>query len=132
MRMGLNITIFGALITLAGNYLFIPHWGMYASAWTTLVCYATMVLITYFMGQKYFPIPYPVKRILTYLLIMLIFFFIKVGINALSDSWTIAMQLVLRLPVATLLMSLYILLIMKVERTELKTMPLIGKFWSIG
>jgi hypothetical protein len=80
------------------------------------------------MGQKYFPIPYPVKRILTYLLVILILFFIKAGINLLSDSWTIAMQLVLRLPVATLLMSLYILLVVKVERTELKTIPLIGKF----
>jgi O-antigen/teichoic acid export membrane protein len=128
MGMGLIITILGALITLVGNYVFIPHWGMYASAWTTLVCYATMVLITYFMGQKYFPIPYPVKRILTYLLVILILFFIKAGINLLSDSWTIAMQLVLRLPVATLLMSLYILLVVKVERTELKTIPLIGKF----
>lgn len=130
MRMGLYITIFGALITLVGNYLFIPHWGMYAAAWTTLVCYATMVLITYFMGQKYFPIPYPVKRILTYLTIMLIFFLIKMGINALSDSWTAAMQLVLRLPAATLLLAIYTIFIMKVERTELKTMPLIGRFIS--
>ena len=128
MRMGLYITIFGALITLAGNYLFIPCWGMYAAAWTTLVCYASMVLITYFMGQKYFPIPYPVKRILIYLVIMLSFFFIKMGINDLSDSWTTAMQLMLRLPAATVLMALYIILIMKLERTELKTMPLIGKF----
>jgi len=128
MRMGLYITIFGALITLAGNYLFIPYWGMYAAAWTTLVCYATMVLVTYFIGQKYFPIPYPVKRILTYLLIMLIFFFIKMGINDLSASWTTTMQLMLRLPAATLLMALYIIFIIKVERTELKTMPLIGKF----
>jgi len=127
MRMGLIITAFGALITLAGNYFFIPYWGMYASAWTTLVCYATMVVITYYMGQKYFPIPYPTKRILTYLVFMLIFFIIKIGINVLSDSWHTGMKLVLRLPVATVLMSLYILIIAKLERTELKTMPLIGK-----
>ncbi len=128
MYMGVNITIFGALITLAGNYFFIPYWGMYASAWTTLACYATMVVITYIMGQKYFPIPYPVKKIFKYLLIMLILLFIKMGINAISYSWTIAMQLALRLPMATLLISLYILLIMRLERTELKTLPLIGKF----
>lgn len=128
MRMGLNITVFGALITLVGNYIFIPSWGMYAAAWTTLVCYATMVVITYLIGQKYFPIPYPVRRILTYLGLMLVCFFIKMGINSFSESWITTAQLVLRLPTATLLMLLYILLIIKVERAELKTMPVIGKF----
>ncbi len=132
MRIGLNITAFGALITLTGNYFFIPHWGMYAAAWTTLACYATMVVVTYLMGQKYFPIPYPVKRILSYLAIMLVFFLIKMGIDTLSDSWTTAMQLAVRLPAATLLLMLYILLIVKIERTELKTLPLIGNlFYSI-
>lgn len=128
MRMGLFITVFGALITLVGNYLFIPHWGMYAAAWTTLICYAVMVVITYFMGQKYFPVPYPVKRILTYLAIMLLLFFVKTGVNALSDSWTTGMQFLLRLPTATCLMLLFIAIIFKLERSELKAMPVVGRW----
>jgi O-antigen/teichoic acid export membrane protein len=128
MYMGLIITAFGAVITLTGNYLFIPHWGMYAAAWTTLTCYATMVLITYYVGQKHFPVPYPVKRILTYLFIIVIFFLIKAGVNTLSEFWTTTMQLAIRLPTATSLMLLYILYIRKVERKELKSMPFIGRY----
>ncbi len=130
MRIGLYITSFGALITLTGNYIFIPLYGMYAAAWTTLVCYASMVIITYLIGQRYFPVPYPVKRILTYLSLMLIFYFIKISIDLFSNSWINSMQLLIRLPVATLLIIIYISIILKIERAELKTMPLIGKFLS--
>ncbi|RYZ39873.1 MAG: polysaccharide biosynthesis protein, partial [Sphingobacteriales bacterium] len=86
MNMGLYITLLGAAITLTGNYIFIPKWGMFAAAWTTLVCYATMVVVTYFVGKKYYPIPYPVKKILSYLVVMLILFFMKAGINALTQN----------------------------------------------
>lgn len=128
MRMGLYITLFGALITLVGNYVFIPKWGMFASAWTTLVCYATMVVVTYFIGKKHYHIPYPVKKILAYLVIMLIFFFVKTGVDALTSGLGHILQLTIRLTVATGLMLLYLLLIMKVERAELKSMPFIGKY----
>jgi O-antigen/teichoic acid export membrane protein len=128
MRMGIYITIVGAVITLVGNYWFIPAWGMYASAWSTFACYFVMVVLAYFMGQKYFPIPYPVKKILAYLVIMLIFFFVKVGADALTSGLNYALQLSIRLIIATGLMLLYLLLIMKVERAELKSMPFIGKY----
>ncbi len=128
MRMGLYITVMGALITLIGNYIFIPHWGMYAAAWTTMICYATMVVVTYFAGQKYFPVPYPVKKILAYLTVMLVFFFLKTGIDALTVHLAPLAQLSIRLVTASVLMLLYLLLIMKAERSELKAMPVIGKY----
>jgi len=128
MRMGLYITVMGAVITLIGNYIFIPHWGMYAAAWTTLICYAAMVVVTYFAGQKYFPVPYPVKKLLAYLTVMLVFFLIKISVDALTSGLGSAAQLTIRLLVASSLMILYLLLIMKAERQELKAMPLIGKF----
>ncbi len=127
MRMGLYITVMGAVITLIGNYIFIPHWGMYAAAWTTLICYAAMVVVTYFAGQKYFPVPYPVKKLLAYLTVMLVFFLIKISVDALTSGLGSAAQLTIRLLVASSLMILYLLLIMKAERQELKAMPLIGK-----
>ncbi len=128
MRMGIYITLVGAIITLVGNYVFIPKWGMYASAWSTLVCYASMVVLAYFIGQKYYPVPYPVKKILSYLTVMLIFFFIKIGVNGLTAGWSEWPQLAIRLVTATVLMLLYLLLILKVERSELRTMPFIGKY----
>lgn len=50
--------LFGAAITLLGNGLFISHYSFIASAWTTLAAYSGMVLLGYFWGQKYYPIPY--------------------------------------------------------------------------
>lgn len=122
MQMGLYITLFGAAITLIGNYLFIPQWGMYAAAWTTLVCYASMTLVTYFIGQKYYYVPYPVKRIGLYLSVMLLCFFLKLGVDSISVTWGENMQLLLRLPMATILMLLYILFIVKMENREVKKM----------
>lgn len=128
MRMGLYITVMGAVITFAGNYIFIPHWGMYAAAWTTCICYATMVVVTYFAGQKYYPVPYPVKKIFTYLTVMLLFFFLKTGIDKITNDLSHGPQLSIRMISATVLMGLFLLLVMKVEKTELKGMPVIGKY----
>lgn len=65
--LGAYVSITGALITLVLNYLWIPSYGYMGAAWATLVCYATMVIISYFQGQKHYPVPYEVKRILFYL-----------------------------------------------------------------
>lgn len=128
MRMGIYITLVGAAITVVGNYCFIPHCGMYASAWSTLVCYFTMMVLAYFIGQKYFPVPYPVKKILAYLTVMLLFFFFKLGIDALTANAGTFVQLSVRLITATVLMLLYLLLIVKAEKAELKAMPFIGRY----
>lgn len=62
-RMGAWISVAGAVITLAGNIYGIPRWGFEACAWTTLLAYASMVIISYFMGQKHYPVPYPILKI---------------------------------------------------------------------
>ncbi|MCP4520501.1 MAG: polysaccharide biosynthesis protein [Cytophagales bacterium] len=66
---GTIITIIGATITIVLNLLLIPQFGYFACAITTLVCYASMSIISYFLGQKYYPIPYPVGKILFYILL---------------------------------------------------------------
>jgi hypothetical protein len=43
-----------------------------ASAWAALACYITMVILGYFIGQRYYPVDYPVVRILGYLFVTLI------------------------------------------------------------
>lgn len=57
----------GAAVTIVGNILLIPYLGFMGSAWATLACYASMALGCYALGQKYYPIPYPVGRMLLYL-----------------------------------------------------------------
>jgi O-antigen/teichoic acid export membrane protein len=83
------LAIFGATVTLALNFILIPKIGFIGSAWATLVCYFSMVVVSYILGKKHFPIPYQLEKILLYLLTMLfIFFFIynnyfNLGINSL-------------------------------------------------
>lgn len=62
-HMGIYLAIVGALVTLGGNVFFIQSYGYLASAYATLACYASMCVLSYFMGQKHFPIPYQIKKI---------------------------------------------------------------------
>lgn len=55
---GAYISIVGALITLVLNWILIPRLGYFGSAWTTLVCYFVMLLMSLIWGRKYYPIPY--------------------------------------------------------------------------
>lgn len=68
------ISSFGSILTLVGNFLLIPFFeklnpghGYWGCAITNFCCYLLMVVVSYFLGQKYYPIDYPVKRILFYL-----------------------------------------------------------------
>ncbi|WP_010255195.1 oligosaccharide flippase family protein [Myroides injenensis] len=60
---GAYISILGAILTLLFNYLLIPVWGYMGSAIATLIAYGSMMLISYLLGQKYYPIPYDKKAI---------------------------------------------------------------------
>ncbi len=70
------IAMGGAIITLLINYMFIPHpaVGYYAPAWAALVCYGAMLGACYALGQRYFPVQYPVWRIALYMLLALFFY----------------------------------------------------------
>ena len=66
-------TIYGAWFSLAGcivlfavNIIFIPRIGYWACAWGGFAGYFTAMTLSYFVGQKKNPIPYPVKDITTY------------------------------------------------------------------
>ena len=65
-KYGLIIAFIGAIISITSNWLLIPVWGYHASAWTHLVCYLVMICITWRLGQRHYPIPYPLKRIAFY------------------------------------------------------------------
>ena len=57
-KWGAWLAIYGAIITLAFNFVLIPKMGYMGAAWTTLICYAAMMVLSYFIGQKYYPVPY--------------------------------------------------------------------------
>ena len=122
MYMGMLITLVGAVITLVLNFEFIPKYGMYASAWATFAAYSTMMVLSYFIGQKYFRVPYPVKKLLSYITIMLLLFFIEKVVMYFSIKTPV------RLGFATLLFYLFLRLVYFIEKKELKGLPVIGKF----
>ncbi|WP_026708818.1 lipopolysaccharide biosynthesis protein [Flavobacterium frigidarium] len=72
-HIGAYISVVGAIITLVLNYLLIPSMSYYGSAIATLAAYASMMLISYYLGNKYYPIPYDIKKIAGYLSISIVF-----------------------------------------------------------
>ena len=72
-HIGAYISIVGAIITLVLNYLLIPTMSYYGSAIATIAAYGTMMLISYILGNKYYPIPYDMKKISAYLGISIVF-----------------------------------------------------------
>ena len=66
---GTYISVIGAGITLAANFLLIPIIGYTGSAIASVLCYASMAAICFYWGKTYYPIPYPWKKIMVYLLV---------------------------------------------------------------
>jgi O-antigen/teichoic acid export membrane protein len=82
-RWGMYLSVAGAAITILGNWLLIPHYGYVGSAYTTLACYLSMMLLSYWLGQRYYPVPYRLNRIARYLLLALLVYLIDLGISPL-------------------------------------------------
>ena len=92
-RYGLMIASIGAAISIAGNWLLIPAWGYHASAWMHLACYAVMIVITWQLGKRHYPVPYPLKRIALYVIIALFLYTVayftkmeNISLNILKNS----------------------------------------------
>lgn len=64
---GSAISIIGAVITLVLLFWWIPLFGYLGAAWATFICYGTMTVVSYVWGQKYYPIPYNIGRVLGYM-----------------------------------------------------------------
>jgi len=66
-RFGAFISGFGVLVVIAGNILLVPQLGYIGAAVTSFLCFFIMTVISYFLGQKHYPINYPVGRILLHI-----------------------------------------------------------------
>lgn len=91
------IPIAGAGITLGLNYVLIPKYGYTGAAWATFACYAGMVIMSYFIGQRHYHVPYPMRKIIAYLIVatLLCLIGLQVG-NLLTHAWlSFAVRIVL-------------------------------------
>jgi len=67
-KYGLYISGIGAVVTIILNVIFIPKYSYMASAWISLLAYASMMIMSYIWGQKHYPIPYNLKKNLAYII----------------------------------------------------------------
>lgn len=72
-HIGAYISIMGAVITLILNFLLIPSISYYGSAIATIAAYGSMMLVSWYLGTKYYPVPYDIKQISAYLIISILF-----------------------------------------------------------
>jgi O-antigen/teichoic acid export membrane protein len=75
-KFGAYIVLTGAILTFIINFLFIPKYGFYASAWGHFISYSVMMIISYILGQKYYKVPYDLKNILLYVFVGVLIYFI--------------------------------------------------------
>lgn len=73
---GMYLSLLGFVLMLSGNLILVPAIGIpdgyIGSAWAALIAYAGIMIVSYLLGRKYYPLPYPVKRIGLYTLLALI------------------------------------------------------------
>lgn len=87
-RYGALFSFIGAAITIGLNVTLIPIYGYMASAWATLVCYASMMIISYLVGRVKYPIPYNLGRIFIYAGVTAVIYLASAPFNPLGDfTW---------------------------------------------
>jgi O-antigen/teichoic acid export membrane protein len=113
---GAYLSIIGAVITLILNFYWIPRssdhmiYGYIGSAWATFICYGSMMVISYLVGQKYFPVAYNLKKFAGYLGLAVLIYLVstKISIN----------HTFLRLFVHTLFLCIFIITAYIVEKPQ--------------
>ncbi len=119
---GAWITIGGALVTIAINYLFIPRFGYMASAWATFFCYGSMMVACYIWGQKEYPVPYAWKKLCAYIVIVVLLFYLH---RLLTHLWP---HMIFNYTLATVILGAFLLFVLRVEKNEFKKLPVVGRF----
>ena len=80
------ITFLGLAVTLGLSFLLVPKMGYRGAAWVRLIAEAAMVVWSYILCRRHYPIPYDLKRIGEYVLLSAVIYcaseFAFVGVNA--------------------------------------------------
>jgi O-antigen/teichoic acid export membrane protein len=92
-RYAMLFSITGAFITIILNLVLIPKIGFIASAWATLAAYGTMMVLSYFIGKKHYPVPYNLKKSGSYLILAIVISF--VSFNYFRENYYVSIALVL-------------------------------------
>jgi O-antigen/teichoic acid export membrane protein len=111
-KLGALVSIIGAGITIILNFILVPIFGYVGAAWATLICYLSVMVISYFLGQKHYPINYNLKKFGLYFLAALILYALNFAIR---DK---------NLPIQFIINNLFLLpmiwLVIRVEKIDVK------------
>ena len=105
---GAVMSAVGCAVLVAVNVVFVPRIGYMACAWGGLAGYGVCVLLSYFIGRRYYPVPYPVASILGYFALALTLYAASTLVH-IDNLW-------LRLAWNTLLLLVYVAAVMWGER----------------
>ncbi|MGN0234315.1 MAG: polysaccharide biosynthesis C-terminal domain-containing protein, partial [Bacteroidaceae bacterium] len=118
---GALFSVFGCLVLLAVNLWGIPRMGYMACAWGGFAGYGSAMLLSYFVGQRLNPIPYPLRSMACYLLLACALY---VLIELIPGEWPVVSQLV----VGTVLVGIYAVYTIRTDM-PLQSLPVIGKYF---
>jgi O-antigen/teichoic acid export membrane protein len=120
---GALITLAGAAITVVLNIILIPKFHYLGAAIATFCCYLFMMIISYVLGQKHYPVPYAKKKLISYLVLVVLLYLAHRGLLMLWDNiW-------FSIATGTILFSLFAFFVSRIERKELARLPVIGKYF---
>jgi O-antigen/teichoic acid export membrane protein len=111
----------GCAVLLLVNIIFVPRYGYMACAWGGFAGYGVAMLISYFVGQKYYPINYPLKDISFYVVLA----FILYGFMRAANDWPTLASLAFN----TLLVVVFAGVIIRRD-LPLASLPVIGKYFK--
>ncbi len=119
---GAMITIAGAVITIVLNIILIPRFHYLGAAIATFCCYLFMMIVSYVLGQKHYPVPYARKKLIALLVMVILLYALHRGLTYLWDNrW-------FNVGAATVFFLLFGAFIAKIEKKELQRFPIIGRF----
>ena len=120
---GAYFSAIGCAVLIAVNVIFVPTYGYIACAWAGCAGYGTSMVLSYLVGQRYYPIAYPMKAIGGYVLLAGVLFAAMIGLRI--DS-TIA-----NLAYRTALLLVFMAVIYRAEHfgKVMCRLPIIGKYF---
>lgn len=118
-RWGAYFSIVGCVLIISMNIAFIPIYGYMACAWAGLAGYGVITLLSYFIGQKKYPIDYDLKGIGIYALLTALLYAISL--------WFVPENIMLRLLFRTVLLAVFIAYVIKKD-LPLNQIPVINRF----
>jgi O-antigen/teichoic acid export membrane protein len=124
-KYGAMITIAGAVITILLNIILIPILHYTGAAIATFICYFLMMILSYRLGQKYYPVPYAITKLILYLVIAIALYAVHLGVASLVPG-----SLTFSLLTGVVFLGLYAWFISRVEYNEFAKLPVIGKYFT--